>query len=107
MVIQSYILGLICCLLNLRVLDYSDDADTWTKANTIITLVMFPIYVLFPIFGIQFICRNFERLDDPVIRNKFGELTEGLNIKSRGMVVYWAVDLFRRICLAYVVVLAR
>ena len=67
---------------------------------------MFPIYVLFPIFGIQFICRNFERLGDPVIRTKFGELTEGLNIKSRGMVVYWAVDLFRRICLAHAVVFA-
>ena len=37
---------------------------------------------------------------------KFGELTQGLNYKSHGMIIFWSLDLFRKGLLALVVVFA-
>ena len=52
MTIESYIIGLICCLLNLRNIDFSDESDDWTKANSIITYIVLVYFILFPIVAI-------------------------------------------------------
>lgn len=62
-VIESYSIGLICCLLNARHLDFSKE-DKWVYANTILTLVVLPALIIFPIFGLIFLLKKFDKLHE-------------------------------------------
>ena len=58
MVIEGYMITCICCLLNLRRLDFSMESE-WIFTNSFATLVVAPILVLFPIFSICYMYSNF------------------------------------------------
>ena len=64
MIIESYVIGFICGLLNILSLELSLDSDKWTLGNDIFSLIFFPLLCLFPLFGICFMLRNFKSLDD-------------------------------------------
>ena len=63
MTIESYIIGLICCLLNLRNMD-SDGAaapaDKWTKANSVLTYILLVYFILFPVVALYKMHANFD-----------------------------------------------
>ena len=61
LIIESYIICFICCLCNLRKLDFSFD-DNWTSINAVLTCVIFPIVILFPIWSVRKMYKNFLNL---------------------------------------------
>ena len=104
MVLESFLVGYICCMLNLRVIDFTVEADMWTRANEIATLVIFLMYIIFPIGGCIFLYRNFRLLRTPVFVQKYGELTTGLSLKKKSMITFWGLDLLRKALLTFVLV---
>ena len=105
-IIESYVIAIIGCLLNLRVLEFSDKVDMWTRINASLTIIILVIYGLFPVYGVVHFCMKFKQLEQTKVKIKFGEFFVGMNIKSRSMVIYWASDLIRRAIIAVVVVFA-
>ena len=108
MIIESYVIGIISCMLNLRWIYLSnEETDNWSKANTFVTLVVLPLYLLFPLLGICLIKKNQNKWNNKKVRKRFGELLVGFHIESNSMVIYWAMDFFRRILLAFSLVFYR
>lgn len=60
-IIESFIIGFICCLINVKNLDLSRE-DNWTYANSILSIVIGPIFCLFPVLGVIFLYRNWRQL---------------------------------------------
>lgn len=104
MLMESYVIGLLCTLINLKSLDFSMD-DKWTFANAFITCVLFPILMIFPIFAILFMLGNWDELTYSHTQNRFGEMYEGFNLKTRKMVVYWGCEYLRKTLLCVAVIL--
>lgn len=106
-IMESYTIGFICCLLNMRILDFSRD-DKWVYSNTILTLVILPVLVFFPILAGRFMYRNFHDLEDnKAIQVKYGELYEGWNMRSKWILFYWEVDYLRKALLAVVITVTQ
>ena len=64
LIIESYIITFICCLLNLRKLDFSLEYN-WILSNSIIAVVSLPIFALFPVIAICYMWGNFADLGVP------------------------------------------
>ena len=101
-VIESFIIGLICFEINLKVLDLSSD-DHWTYFNSILTLIVGPIYILFPFVSAIFLYRNWSQL--PRMAVVYGELYHGYNIENKKMLVWWLSSSFRGMLLVSAAVL--
>ena len=100
--IQSYVIGLICCLLNLNTMDLKSD-DYWVFFNAVGTCLLTPILFIFPIFGIIFMPCYISKLKDKDFRKKFGELYSGYNINNKSFIIYWGMDQLRKVLLVCVV----
>ena len=61
MLIESYVIGFICCTLNIREIQVRE-GDNWTRANSILTLVLYPILILFPFVSAIFMLKNWNKL---------------------------------------------
>ena len=59
-IIESFVIGILCCLLNLRLLDFSH--DKWTFANALLTLVLAPVLALFPFVAVCWMYKNWATL---------------------------------------------
>ena len=103
-IMESYVIGILCTLINTRVIDFSTSGYNWTFANAIITCSLFPIYVLFPIFAVGYMLCNWSSLNSKETKQRFGELYEGYNTSSRHMIVYWGLDYMRKtmLCLSVI-----
>ena len=76
-IIESYVIGFICCLLNIVVIreeSLAPNAEDWTKANSIFVLIVFPTLCLFPFVSACYLYKNFDNLKKKQTMNKFGEL---------------------------------
>ena len=74
MMIESYIIGLISCLLNAKNLDFSRE-DNWTYLNSVLAFVFLPIFLLFPAISGCFLRSKRESLEsDRSLKEKYGEL---------------------------------
>ena len=73
MVIEGYIITLICCLINFRRLDFSYDSG-WIFMNSVITVVTMPILLFFPIFSGCYMFSEFKNLNEAFCKERFGEL---------------------------------
>ena len=104
MIIESYIIGFICCLINLRVLDFYSD-DKWTFANSVLTCLLLPVLILFPILAPCFMRKNFATLNSKDVLVKYGEMYTSYNIKNESMPTYWVFDYCRKILLGICIVL--
>lgn len=104
LLIEGYVIGLICCLINVQRLDFSMEVK-WTFVNTVLTLLALPIMVLFPILSVRFMVKNRRILNDPKMMQKYGEMTSGLNHSESGVILFWFMDYFRKGLLALVVVM--
>lgn len=60
--IESYLIGLICSLLNVRLLDLSSDSNRWKFANQVITLIILPVLCLFPGLSAIFMITRWRKL---------------------------------------------
>ena len=60
-IIESYTIGLICCLLNAMHLDFSSE-DNWVYMNTILTVIFLPFLLLWPILAVIFLLCKFNQL---------------------------------------------
>ena len=60
--IESYMIGLICSLLNVRLLDFSTQQNRWTFANQVITLIILPVMCLFPILSATLMITRWRKL---------------------------------------------
>ena len=76
-------------------------------ANDVITLVMLPAFLLFPLVGATYIVRYRYKLKDKVLSEKYGAMTIGFNTESNRMFVFWTFDFLRRIILAVSLVFLR
>lgn len=81
MIIESYIIGMICCLCNLQSLDFSE-GDAWTVANSVITLILSPVIFVFPFAAAISMFKHFKELKLKPVRRKYGELYEGFSTKK-------------------------
>ena len=70
-------------------------------------MVIFPFFLFFPIWALHFFIKYFSKLGDSNIQKRYGELTEGLNIHNRSMIIFWATDIVRRVLLSVIVVFFR
>ena len=104
LILESYVIGFICCLLNLNMLDVTSDADNWTLANGVIAIVVFSIVCFFPFVAVYYMHRNFKSLKEDKIIAKYGEVYQGYSTKSRKMLIFWLLDILRKagICLAII-----
>mmetsp|Transcript_46320 Transcript_46320/g.61322 ORF Transcript_46320/g.61322 Transcript_46320/m.61322 type:complete len:231 (+) Transcript_46320:378-1070(+) len=107
LILESYIIGFICSLINLSSLDLSTDADRWTRTNSYVTLFVFALLILFPFWGAYLMLTRFEVLHDRNMVLKYSEMHEGYSKKHRTMVIYWVLDLVRKAVLCVAMVSAR
>ena len=61
--IESYVIGVICILLNVKTLDLQGET-TWVSFNSFMSLIMMCIFSLFPIYSIGFMLYNFDQLKE-------------------------------------------
>ena len=102
---ESYVIGLMCTLINLYNMDFTTDVGKWTFANSIITCILLPVYLLFPVFGVLYMLGNWSMLEHEYIKGRFGEIYEGFNVKSKQMVFYWGIESLRKTLLCLVVII--
>ena len=79
MLIESYIICMICWSINIRYLDFKSEVP-WTVVNSILTAILSPILLLFPFVGAILMYKNFGILNSLKTKMKFGELYQGFNI---------------------------
>ena len=82
MMIEGYVIGLLSCLINMKSLDFTEDQDRWTFANSIISVVVLVILTMFPIIAARFLVRNRFQLSKPSMHQRFGEMTHGYNLRE-------------------------
>ena len=107
LVIEGYVICLICSLINLVQLDLSRDSDYWTFTNSTITLVVIPCLLIFPLGSMCFMWRNLVSLKTSSMQQKYGEMTLGYKIANNAAIFYWLLEYIRKIILGVVVVLTR
>ena len=105
MMIESYVIGLICCSLNIRDIRLRG-VDKWTMSNSALTLFLFPVFTIFPFISAIFMLRNWKRLDNKYFKERFGELYAGFNINSKKMLFMWVSDFVRKAAIVTVVIFA-
>ena len=66
-IIEGYVISLTCCLINMRMIDLSSESTKWTFGNSIITLIVFPILMIFPFYGVYHMNKYREKLNDASI----------------------------------------
>ena len=103
MLIESYILCLICVFLNLERLEFASE-DKWVQANSYIAVFLATVYILFPIGAICFMYTNFRELEENHVKKKMGTLYQGYNTKTRTMLIWWGAEFARKVLLATCVV---
>ena len=86
-IMESYIIGFMCCLINLRNLDFSFE-DKWTSINAVITCVIFPFLFFFPIWAIKKMYKNFGFLKQRIVNDRIGELYIGFRTERKIMLIY-------------------
>ena len=101
-IMESYIICMICCAINLKFLDFNSD-DYWVLANTILSIIAVTVFLLFPIISVIFMYRNWKDLDITNVKGKFGELYVGYNIEKKSMLIFWLANFIRRIILVVIV----
>mmetsp|Transcript_13181 Transcript_13181/g.17922 ORF Transcript_13181/g.17922 Transcript_13181/m.17922 type:complete len:291 (+) Transcript_13181:2003-2875(+) len=106
LVIEGYLIGLICCLINLQDLEL-DSSNKWTQANAIIACCVTPLLVLFPGISVFLMVKHRSSLEHPRMTEKFGEMTTGFNLDEKYVFLYWTLEYVRKGCLALVVVLTN
>ena len=102
LIIESYIIGWLCCLINFASMDLSEEADGWTRLNEVITIFAGILYIMFPVVGTVILLANFKHLKEDYIHVKYGEMMLGLSLEHRSSVAYWATNLVRRAFLAII-----
>ena len=106
LIIESYIIGMICCLINLRELDFTTIlTDEWIYANSLLTCIFLAVFALFPFLGVRYMYRNWDLLKKDQEERRFGEIYAGFNLDHKGMIVYWFLDYLRKFLLAFSVVI--
>ena len=103
LIIETYVIGFICCLLNLKKLDMNNE-DLWYRGNSILTMVILPLFCIFPLISAVQLWRHWSSLETKTIKGKFGELYEGFNIKEKKMLIPWLLEYIRRRVLSFIVV---
>ena len=106
MMIESFVIGLICIFINLQNLDFTNE-DNWVVVNSYIAVVLATVYILFPIGSIFLMYKNFDDLEtSPKIKKRMGELYQGYNTQTRTMLIWWGAEFMRKVFLALCVVFA-
>lgn len=103
MIIEGYIITLICCLLNSVKLDFSAESR-FILTNSIVSVVSLPLLLLFPIVAICFMLGNFDQLKQPYTERRFGELYAAYSLERKTVLVHWGIEYARKITLALIVV---
>ena len=104
-IIEGYVIGLICALVNMVNLNFSRDTDHWTFINSVITLVIFPILIIFPFYGVCFMARNKPKLRSISMRQKYGAMTDGYLMEENYVMLYWFLEYLRKMLLVFVTVI--
>lgn len=58
LIIESYVIGLLCALINMKSLDLSSETDSWTFINSVIALFVLSVVTIFPIVSIYCMAKN-------------------------------------------------
>ena len=58
MIIEGYVIGLLCCLIATRSLDFTQNIDRWTQINSFLTVIVLVLLTSFPILSIRFMLKN-------------------------------------------------
>ena len=103
MMMESHLIGFICCLINIKRAEYRD-VDNWSTINTYLSYCVLPIYVLFPIISVRYMNRNYENLGQSHEKVKYGELYEGYSLKRKNMLIFWSFQYIQKMVLGIVVV---
>ena len=88
MLIEGYVIGLISCLINIRSLDFTEDQDRWTQFNSILSVIVITLLTLFPIIAIRLLLKNFRRLGEQNMAERYGQLTIGFNFENKIVIFY-------------------
>ena len=106
-IIEGYVIGLICALVNMINLNLSRDTDHWTFINSVITLVIFPILIIFPFYSVYFLARNKPTLKTTKMHQKYGAMTEGYLMSENYVMLYWFLEYLRKMLLIFVTVMTN
>ena len=104
LVIESFVIGILCCLLNARELEF-DTENKWTYANAVLTLIFLPIFAFFPIISGLCMCRGFKKLENEDVKEKYGELYDGFDSRKPKLVFFLQLDYIRKTLLCVSVVM--
>ena len=55
-------IGFVCCMVNYWVLYSSPEEDSWQFTNTILCLTLTSLYLIFPIYSVVFLYKNWMQL---------------------------------------------
>ena len=112
MTIESYVIGIICIFLNVRDLELKSD-DKWTLANSILTVIFLPIFILFPLLAVKIMYFSRSSMQDrkseegKKFHSSYSELFAGYNTGDSKMLYFWFLEYLRKIMLACVVVFTQ
>lgn len=100
LVIESYLIGLLCCAINYRLVGYSVDSP-WDQANAAFCTLLAVVYLSFPLYVMCFLSKNWNQLQTKSsIQVSHGELIQNLNLKTTKHVIWHVrMDYLRKIAL--------
>ena len=105
--IESFLLGLICVFLNLRVIDLQSESP-WVVFNSVVALILVTAFALTPLVSLTIMYRNFGRLNERELLERYGEMYMGYNVsESRKMLIYWGAEYVRKVLIAVTLVFMR
>lgn len=106
LIIESFIIGMICSLINLRQLDFTTlTTSTWTWVNSMLTCFFLPIFALFPFLGACYMYTNWDLLKKAQEERQYGEIYAGFNLDDKEMIIFWFIDYVRKFMLCFTVVI--
>ena len=100
LIMESYMIVVICCLINVQQLDWSDD---WNSFNSGLSIAFFVIFMAFPILSTLYLYCNWKRTGQSGFETSFGELWAGYSIESKKVLIYLAVDYARKVLMGVAV----
>lgn len=107
-IIESYLIGMVCTFLNVNHLDFRfGQIPSFDFVNHVLTLVVGAILVYFPIRAVHFMNANFSKIKQQGFIQVYGELWEGFDTSTKQFLYYWFYDYLRKVAIAFSVTIMQ
>ena len=88
-------------------MNFNPNGDNFVFANAVMTVFFTSVFVIFPIAAIQYLSRNWKKVNHKAFNETYGELLQGLTTKRKSVIWYVRFEYLRKMTLTASVVFFR